>query len=127
MINDEVVYLIDIRLGKPIALPFKKFLEAWNGDMLVFSTTLNWAYFKKRYNLDWFMKVILKYKRPLKEVLAASFFLQIMGIGMPLITQVIIDKVIGNHGFSTLTVIGVSMVIFFTMQKKVMDYPLEIL
>ena len=116
MINDEVVYLIDIRLGKPIALPFKKFLEAWNGDMLVFSTTLNWAYFKKRYNLDWFMKVILKYKRPLKEVLAASFFLQIMGIGMPLITQVIIDKVIGNHGFSTLTVIGVSMVIFFTMQ-----------
>ena len=40
-----------------------------------------------------------------------------MGIGMPLITQVIIDKVIGNAGYATLTVIGVSMVLFFAMQS----------
>ena len=39
-----------------------------------------------------------------------------MGIGMPLVTQVIIDKVIGNEGFATLTVIGCSMVVFFIMQ-----------
>ena len=116
MINDAVVYLVDIRLSKPIALPMKRFLEAWNGDILTFQTGFNWAYFKKKYNLNFFLQVMEKYKQQLSEVLLACFFLQFMGIGMPLITQVIIDKVIGNGGYSTLTVIGISMVIFFTIQ-----------
>ena len=116
MINDAVVYLIDIRLGKPIALPMKKFLEAWSGDMFTFYTSFNWAYFKQKYNLNFFLQVMEKYKQQLSEVLLACFFLQFMGIGMPLITQVIIDKVIGNHGYSTLTVIGTSMVVFFIVQ-----------
>jgi len=114
--NDEVILAIDPRENKPQAIPIKQFLEGWSGDLLVFSAALNWAYFKKRYNVDWFMRVFKRYKKPLGEVLAASFFLQLMGIGFPLITQVIIDKVIGNNGISTLTVIGCSMIVFFFMQ-----------
>ena len=116
-INDEVVLMIDPRQQKAIAVPVKEFLETWNNEILVFSASLSWTYFKKRYNLAWFWRVFLRYKKPLLEVLAASFFLQLMGIGMPLITQVIIDKVIGNAGYSTLTVIGCSMVLFFFMQS----------
>ncbi len=116
-INDEVVLMIDPRQQKAIAVPVKEFLETWNNEILVFSASLSWTYFKKRYNLAWFWRVFLRYKKPLLEVLAASFFLQLMGIGMPLITQVIIDKVIGNAGYSTLTVIGCSMVVFFFMQS----------
>ncbi|MBE8955582.1 MAG: peptidase domain-containing ABC transporter [Quinella sp. 2Q5] len=114
--NDEVILAIDPRENKPQAIPIKQFLEGWSGDLLVFSAALNWAYFKKRYNVDWFLRVFKRYKKPLGEVLAASFFLQLMGIGFPLITQVIIDKVIGNNGISTLTVIGCSMIVFFFMQ-----------
>lgn len=117
MINDEAVYLIDPRADKPIALPQKKFVEGWTGEVMTFSAKYNWNYFKKKYNLPWFMHVIQHYKKFLGEVLAAAFFLQLMGIGMPLITQVIIDKVIGSNGFSTLTVIGCSMVLFFIMQE----------
>ena len=116
-INDEVVLMIDPHQQKAVAVPLKEFLETWNNEILVFSASLSWTYFKKRYNLAWFWKVFLRYKKPLMEVLAASFFLQLMGIGMPLITQVIIDKVIGNAGYSTLTVIGCSMVVFFFMQS----------
>lgn len=115
--NDEVIVVLDPREMKPLALPIKRFLEGWTGELLVFSGALNWEYFKKRYNVDWFKKVLEHYKRPLGEVLLASLFLQLMGIGMPLITQVIIDKVIGNEGMSTLTVIGTGMVIFFFMQS----------
>ena len=115
--NDEVLLVIDPRQNKPIALPVKDFLESWSNELLIFSAAFSWTYFKKRFNIDWFLKVIGHYKRPLGEVLTASLFLQFMGIAMPLITQVIIDKVIGNSGYSTLTVIGVSMVIFFFMQS----------
>lgn len=115
--NDEVLLIIDPRQNKPIALPVKDFLESWSNELLIFSAAFSWTYFKKRFNIDWFLKVIGHYKTPLSEVLTASLFLQFMGIAMPLITQVIIDKVIGNAGYSTLTVIGVSMIIFFFMQS----------
>lgn len=116
-INDECVYLIDPAASKPLALPHKKFVEAWTGEVMTFSATYNWNYFKKKYNLPWFMHVMQHYKRFFGEVLMAAFFLQLMGIGMPLITQVIIDKVIGSSGYSTLTVIGCSMVLFFLIQS----------
>jgi len=115
--NDEVLLIIDPRQNKPIALPTKDFLESWSNELLIFSAAFSWTYFKKRFNVDWFLKVLAHYKSPLGEVLTASLFLQLMGIAMPLITQVIIDKVIGNSGYSTLTVIGTAMVVFFFMQS----------
>ena len=115
--NDEVVLAIDPRENKPLAIPMKEFLENWSREMMIFSAAFNWAYIKKQYNLDWFWKIVKRYKKPLLEVVAASLFLQVMAIVFPLITQVIIDKVIGNNGLSTLTVIGYSMVLFFAMQS----------
>lgn len=115
--NDEAVFLLDPRVDRPVALSQKQFLEAWGNELLVFSAKFSWDYFKKRYNLSWFLQVIAHYKKYLYEVLAASFFLQLMGIGMPLITQVIIDKVIANDGHSTLMVIGCGMLVFFFMQS----------
>ncbi len=115
--NDEVVLAIDPRENRPKAIPIKEFKESWANELLIFSAAFSWDYIKKRYNIDWFMKVILHYKKPLIEVLIAMLFLQFMGIGFPLITQVIIDKVIGNNGISTLTVIGCCMVVFFFMQS----------
>ncbi|MBQ7722965.1 MAG: type I secretion system permease/ATPase, partial [Selenomonadaceae bacterium] len=115
--NEEVILAIDPRENKPIAIPMKKFLESWSNELLTFSASFNWTYIKKKYNLDWFLKVVKRYKRPLLEVLAASFFIQLMALVFPLMTQVIIDKVIGNGGYSTLTVIGCSLVVFFFMQS----------
>ncbi len=115
--NDEVLLIIDPRQNKPVALPTKDFLESWSNEILIFSAAFSWTYFKKRFNVDWFLKVLAHYKKFLGEVLMASLFLQFMGIAMPLITQVIIDKVIGNAGYSTLTVIGTAMVVFFFMQS----------
>ena len=117
--NDEVVLMLDPRQKKPTAMSVKQFVESWSNEMMVFSATLSWDFFKKKYNLDWFWMVLKRYKKPLAEVLVANFFLQLMGIGIPLITQVIIDKVIGNNGMSTLMVIGCSMVVFFIMQALI--------
>ena len=114
--NGDHVFFLDSALREPLAVPFGEVSDLWDGQAVVFSVRWNLAYFRKRYQLDWFLSVIRKYRRYFYEVLAAGFFLQLMGIGMPLITQVIVDKVIGNHGLSTLTVIGCSMVLFITLQ-----------
>ena len=81
--NEEVILAIDPRENKPTAIPLKKFLDAWSNELLIFSAAFSWTYFKKQYNVDWFLKVIFRYKKPLLEVMAASFFVQLMGIVFP--------------------------------------------
>ena len=114
--NDEVVFFADPQEDRPIAMPTAQFRMVWTGDVLVLTPKLTWKSLRERYNLDWFYEVIWHYRRLFGEVLVASFFLQAMGILMPLFTQVIIDKVIGNDGLSTLTVLGVAMVVLLFMQ-----------
>jgi len=114
--TDESVFFLDATRDKPVAMPMSQFLKVWTGEVMTFSPKLTWAGIRRRYNLDWFYSVIFHYKRSLGEVAMASFFLQTMGIMMPLFTQVVIDKVVGNDGFSTLTVLGVSMVVFCLIQ-----------
>ena len=72
-VNDEVVLAIDPRETKPVAIPMKAFLESWNNELMIFSASFSWAYFKKRYNADWFLQVFIHYKKPIIEVLIASF------------------------------------------------------
>lgn len=47
-----------------------------------------------------------KHKAALIEVFIASLFVQLLGLANPLITQVIIDKVIIQNGINTLNVLG---------------------
>ncbi len=65
---------------------------------------------KEKFNFWWFVPELGKYKGVLFQVFLASFFVQLMGLANPLLTQVIIDKVIGQRSLDTLNVLGVLMV-----------------
>ena len=114
--SDESVFFLDSQRDHPVAMPTAAFLQVWSGEVMAFTPKMTWAEVRRKYNLDWFYDVILHYKKFFFEVLMASFVLQAMGILMPLFTQVVIDKVVGNGGLSTLTVLGVSMVVFCIVQ-----------
>lgn len=62
-----------------------------------------------RFSLAWFLPAIWKYKILLGEVLFASFTLQILGLASPVITQVVIDKVMVQGSLSTLDVMVFAM------------------
>ena len=114
--TDESVFFMDPERDRPVAMPTSVFLKVWSGEVLVLSPKITFQEIIKRYNLEWFYSVILHYKKYFGEVLLASLFLQSMGILLPLFTQVIVDKVIGNQGLSTLTVLGVSMMVLALVQ-----------
>lgn len=65
-----------------------------------------------RFGLRWFAPELLKYKRIWREVLAASLVLQLMGLALPLFTQVIIDKVVVHRTSSTLIALAIAMSVF---------------
>lgn len=113
--KDETVYIVDPVRSVPIAISSEDFKGVWGGKVYSVRPKLTIAEFSKRYNLEWFLEIILHYKKYFMEVLIATFFIQLMGLLMPLFTQVVIDKVIANAGLSTLTVLGVAVFIMITV------------
>jgi subfamily B ATP-binding cassette protein HlyB/CyaB len=65
-----------------------------------------------RFGLRWFVPELIKHRRVWRDVLVASLALQLMGLALPLFTQVIIDKVVVHRTQSTLVALGVAMVLF---------------
>ncbi|MGB8598823.1 MAG: peptidase domain-containing ABC transporter [Burkholderiales bacterium] len=64
------------------------------------------------FGFRWFAAELMKHKRIWRDVLIASFIIQLLALGTPLFTQVIIDKVIVHRTQSTLIVIGIGLAVF---------------
>ena len=64
------------------------------------------------FGFGWFWRELLKHKRVWRDVLAASFFIQLVGLATPLSTQVVIDKVVVHHTTNTLVVIALGLGMF---------------
>lgn len=66
---------------------------------------------QQKFGLNWFLPSLAKYRRILIEVFVASFFVQLFGLANPLITQIIIDKVLVQNSPDTLQVLGIFLVV----------------
>lgn len=88
-----------------------EFVANWGqeGEILLLQQTQQTP--RKRFGLSWFLPFVSQYRRVLSEVLISSFFVQLFGLANPLITQVIIDKVLIQNSPSTLNVLGTLLVV----------------
>jgi ATP-binding cassette, subfamily B, bacterial HlyB/CyaB len=64
----------------------------------------------KRFTLAWFWPSVQKHRKVLIEVLIASFVVQLFALANPLVTQLIIDKVLVQNSIGTLNVLGILLV-----------------
>lgn len=110
------IFISDPTSERPRAVPVDEFAAQWSGELILFTQKFDWRRIVKQYNLDWFYSVILHYKKYFLEVFAASFFLQVFGLVVPLFTQVIIDKVLGSNGISTLDILAGALLILSLFQ-----------
>lgn len=86
------------------------FTRKWTGRVMLFTQRF-WKDADRKFDIKWFIPTIIKYKKPLFEVLTAAFVLQILGIFAPILTQVVIDKALSHHSTSTLDVIVFGLVV----------------
>jgi ATP-binding cassette, subfamily B, bacterial HlyB/CyaB len=64
----------------------------------------------QRFTLAWFWPAVKKHRKVLIEVLIASFVVQLFALANPLVTQLIIDKVLVQNSIGTLNVLGILLV-----------------
>jgi subfamily B ATP-binding cassette protein HlyB/CyaB len=114
MVEDRIL-LHDTATNAPVALTRAEFESRWNGAVILLTKRSLLPGMSGKFDLSWFIPAIVKYRKQFGEVIAASFFIQILGLITPLFFQVIIDKVLVHNGLSTLDVlaIGLLMVAFF--------------
>jgi ATP-binding cassette subfamily B protein len=95
------------------------FIDSWGeeGQVLCLQATTETP--KKRFGLSWFLPAIKKHGTVITEVFIASLFVQLLGLANPLITQVIIDKVIIQHGMNTLNVLGTLLIVMAIIEGLV--------
>jgi subfamily B ATP-binding cassette protein HlyB/CyaB len=67
---------------------------------------------RSSFGFRWFIPELLKHRRVWRDVLIASLIIQLLALGTPLFTQVVIDKVVVHRTQSTLIVIGIGLGVF---------------
>ena len=65
---------------------------------------------RETFGLSWFIPSLMRYRKALIHVLAASLMIQIFAIVTPILFQVVIDKVLVHQTFATLVVIVVGLI-----------------
>ncbi len=108
------VLMLKHKEKSPTVASLTEFENLWSGNIILVSQKFL-KDSKRAFGFKWFIPDIIKYKKPLIEVLVAALTLQILGLFSPIITQVVIDKVLTHHSFSTLNVmsIGLLLIVIF--------------
>ena len=111
---DAQKVLVAERDATPRSLTHELFHATYCGDV--------WCVEKKRtaepalatppFGLAWFVPELLRHRSAWRDVLAASLAMQLIALATPLLTQVVIDKVVAHHAQSTLAVVVAALALF---------------
>jgi HlyB family type I secretion system ABC transporter len=96
---------VGIRRYKP-----NVFSDLWgsSGEILLIQPPK--AASQEKFGLSWFIPAVKKHRKVLTEVLVASLFVQVFGLANPLMTQLIIDKVLMQNSPATLNTFGALLI-----------------
>jgi subfamily B ATP-binding cassette protein HlyB/CyaB len=95
----------------PEKLPRVAFESEFSGVLVLMTTRERIAGGKRAFDVSWFIPALVRYRHILRDVLIASFFLQLIGLITPLFFQVVIDKVLVHKGMTTLEILAIGLLV----------------
>jgi ATP-binding cassette subfamily B protein len=88
-----------------VLVPREEFEKNWDGVLVLCKKKEEIADKGIPFGFAWFIPQIMQQGRFLRDVAIAAIAMNLLGIGAPLLFQVIIDKVITHHSYHTLYVV----------------------
>jgi len=86
--------------------------EAWTGEVVLVTRRLGGAGVDPvKFDFNWFVPSIWRYRKAIGHALVASLFIQLFALITPLFFQVVVDKVLVHKGGSTLLVIVIGLTV----------------
>jgi ATP-binding cassette, subfamily B, bacterial HlyB/CyaB len=84
-------------------------LAGGQAELLLMTSREHIAGEKRAFDISWFIPALVKYRKPLRDVLIGSFFLQLVGLASPIFFQLVIDKVLVHQSMTTLEVLAIGL------------------
>ncbi|WP_145553387.1 peptidase domain-containing ABC transporter [Yersinia canariae] len=102
-LNDQQALIQHDDSNKPKIISYQELGEIWGGVALYCSHS--------RFNIRWFIPVLLRHRKSLVQVLVLSMLLQFLALISPLFFQVIMDKVLVHNALTTLDVLIIVLLV----------------
>ena len=102
--------------GRPEWVTEAEWTARATGTFVLITERLHFDNPNRPFGLGWFIPVLHKYRKALGEVLLAAFFFQLLGIGLPLFIQVMIDRVFVFQNHATLLVVAIGMLVVIVFE-----------
>jgi len=96
---------------RPEIWTMEELRDRFAGRVLLLTSRERLAGAARAFDVSWFIPALVKYRKSLRDVLVASFFIQLMGLASPLFFQLVIDKVLVHQSMSTLDVIAIGLAV----------------
>jgi subfamily B ATP-binding cassette protein HlyB/CyaB len=109
--TDDKVLIQSPLSKRPESIERSDFERLWSGDLILLTTRESIAGQQRAFDVSWFIPALVKYRGLLGEVLATSFFLQVLALITPIFFQVVIDKVLVHKGLTTLDVMIFGLIV----------------
>jgi ATP-binding cassette subfamily B protein len=87
------------------------FAEIWGEMGQILLLTAPKSEQKEQFSFWWFVPALMEHRTVFIEVLISSFFVQVFGLVNPLMTMIIIDKVMGDRNIEALDILALLMLI----------------
>ena len=108
---DGTYRIIDAANQSAEHIPATEVVSRWTGCIILITRRASLATLGQAFGLSWFIPSIWRYRRPLLNVVAGSFFVQLCALITPLFFQITIDKVLTHKGYSTLMMVFVGLMV----------------
>ncbi|MBD3879263.1 MAG: type I secretion system permease/ATPase [Quinella sp. 1Q5] len=120
-IREGNIYVMDPAFSQqPVKVDRYKLLMDWTGDAILFTRRYELDKKKSKFDLKWFVPVMMKYLPLWRSVLFLSLILQLLGLASPFFVQNIIDKVLVHRAAEALDILVLGMVLC-TLFQQVME------
>lgn len=111
-IHEDKAVIISDETPRPQSVAIEELMEKWNGTAILI-TRKGGETAETLFSFKWFIPTILKFKKEFLLVILAAFVVQLLGVLTPIMTQVVVDKVLSHHTLSTLNVLAVGIAIVY--------------
>ena len=113
--NNSEVMLLNTETKETKLMEIERFYEMWSGRIIVISKKGNDTE-NRRFGFKWFIPTILKFKSQFISVLVAALVIQLLGLLSPMMTQVVVDKVLVHFSKSTLYVLAIGLAVSYIFE-----------
>lgn len=110
--NEDKFMILHADKKQPDIVTRTELKEMWDGQAVLIA---NGSLLDREamFSFKWFIPTILKFKKEFIQVLLAVFTVQILEILTPVMTQVVVDKVLVHRSMSTLNVLTIGIAVVY--------------